>query len=76
MQENNFVPPLFSKDLKTKGKTYFFDIKQAKNGNKYLAITDSSVSKEGKKFRSTVTVFDNNLKEFLETLAAVVEQIK
>jgi hypothetical protein len=71
MQET-FIPPIFSKELKTKGKTYFFDIKQAKTGSKYLAITDSSMNKDGKKFRSTVTVFSNNLKEFATTLEEVL----
>jgi hypothetical protein len=71
MQEQ-FTPPIFSKELKTKGKTYFFDIKQAKSGSKYLAITDSSMNKEGKKFRSTVTVFDNNIKDFLAVLEEVL----
>ena len=55
---------LFSQNLKAKGKTYYFDVRQAKNGNKYLSISESWTDKDGQKKRSTLTVFSEHLKEF------------
>lgn len=70
------TPSIFSQDLKTKGNNYFFDIKKAVNGSLYLVISETRIKKDGQKFRGVVTVFQNNLKEFLEVLEKVVEQIK
>src|SRR5512141_2054816 len=50
---------IFSKSLKAGDRTYFIDIKEAKNKTKYLSISESRPSKDGeKKFtRSSVMVF-------------------
>lgn len=75
MPEQTHAPALFSQNLKTKGKTYFFDVKAAKNGNKYLNITESWI-KDGQKFRSTLTVFSDNMGEFSRTVAEMQEKVK
>ncbi len=64
---------LYSQNLKTSSKTYFFDVKAAKNGSKYLAITEARI-KDGQKFRSTITVFQDNLKDFTQSLAETAEK--
>ena len=68
-------PALYSQNLKTKGKTSFFDVKAAKNGNKYMNITESWM-KDGQKFRSTITIFSNNLEEFNQAFAQTQEKVK
>jgi hypothetical protein len=61
---------LFSKTIKAGDRTYFIDVKEAKNKSKYLTIAESKPSKEGdKKFsRSSVMVFDNQAGKFREAL--------
>jgi len=58
-----------SKFIKAGGRTYFFDIKEAKNGKKYLVLTESRlVGEENKKEwqRSTLIIFPEQAKEFAE----------
>ena len=76
MPEELRTPPLFSQNLKTKSNTYFFDVKAAKNGNKYLNITETRMQKDGQKFRNTITVFSNNLEEFNRAFAEIQEKVK
>jgi 3-hydroxymyristoyl/3-hydroxydecanoyl-(acyl carrier protein) dehydratase len=61
---------LFSKTIKAGDRTYFIDVKEAKNKAKYLTIAESKLAKEGdKKFtRSSVMIFDNQLVKFREAL--------
>jgi hypothetical protein len=70
---------LFSKTIKAGDRTYFIDVKEAKNKSKYLTIAESKPSKEGdKKFtRSSVMVFDNQvpkLKEALDEALSVIQK--
>jgi hypothetical protein len=71
---------LFSKSVKAKDRTYFIDVKEAKNKSKYLTIAETKPSrdKEGeKKFsRSSVMVFDNQLENFHEALEEAIRQMK
>ncbi len=65
---------LFSKSLKTKGRTYFIDVKEAKNKSKYITIAESRKAKEGeKKFtRSAIMVFGDQVQEFREAFEEAV----
>lgn len=75
MNEQTHSQALFSEVLKTKSQTYFFDVKEAKNGNKYLNITAARI-KDGQKFRSTITIFPDSIKEFSVALSKMQEKIK
>jgi len=61
---------LFSKMLKAGSTTYFLDVKEAKNSQKYLTVTASQPAKDGdKKFtKRSVVVFDSVLDEFVGAL--------
>ena len=52
---------LFSKTVKAGDRTYFIDVKEAKNKSKYMTITESRRSKEDEqKFsRKSVMIFDS-----------------
>ena len=76
MPEQLHTPALHSTNLKAGNKTYFFDVKAAKNGNKYLTITDSSINKDGQKFRSTITVFQDQMQNFNQAIQEVLEKVK
>jgi len=69
---------LFSKTVKAGDRTYFIDVKEAKNKSKYLTIAESKPSKEGdKKFtRSSVMIFDNQLVKFKEALDEAVKAVE
>jgi len=61
---------LFSKIIKAGDRTYFIDVKEAKNKSKYITIAESRLSREGeKKFtRSSVMVFDKQAAKLREAL--------
>ena len=69
---------LFSKSLKAGDRTYFIDVKEAKNKSKYLTIAESKPSKEGeKKFtRSSIMVFGNQVEKFHEALQEALGEFK
>ena len=69
---------LFSKSIKAGDRTYFVDVKEAKNKSKYLTIAESKRSKEDeKKFtRSSVMIFDNQAEKFRETIEEAFQLLK
>ncbi len=74
------MDPLFSKSVKAKDRTYFIDVKEAKNKSKYLTIAESKPSRdktdERKFTRSSVMVFDNQLDNFREALDEAIQSMK
>jgi len=77
MQENTTQqnPSLYSQDLKTSSQTYFFDVKAAKNGSKYLTITQSRI-KDGQKFRNSIIVFSNDWTNFNQNVTEIQDKAK
>jgi hypothetical protein len=75
MQEQ-ITPALYSQNLKTKSQTYFFDVREAKNGTKYLNISQSWTTKDGEKKRSTLTIFSGVLNDFNQAFAQALEKVK
>lgn len=69
---------IFSKSLKAGDRTYFIDVKEAKNNAKYITIAESRRSKEDeKKFtRSSVMVFDNQVEKFRAALVEAMDLIQ
>jgi hypothetical protein len=69
---------LFSKTIKASDRTYFIDVKEAKNKSKYLTIAESKKAKEGdKKFsRSSVMIFDNQAEKFREAFDEAIQKLK
>lgn len=62
-------PKLDSKILKCRTTTIFFDTYEAKNGSKYLRITESRFNKETKQSkRNSIFLFKEDLEKFKETL--------
>ena len=77
MQENTSqqTPPIYTQNLKASGKTYFFDVKAAKNGNKYLSVSESWI-KDGQKHRGNITIFPEQLQDFTDAILAAAEHAK
>jgi hypothetical protein len=54
---------LYSTMIRSGRTTYFIDLKEAKNGNKYLSITESKINGEQKQ-KMTIRVFGDSIQEF------------
>jgi hypothetical protein len=73
MPDNNAI---YSSMVKSGKTTYFVDVREAKNGNKYLSISESRIAGEEKK-RSTVRVFGETITQFKQAIneaASAAEQ--
>lgn len=67
---------LFSSMVRSGRTTYFIDLKEAKNGNKYLSLSENRIDGEEKK-RTTLRVFGDSIEEFrkaVDEAAAAVTQ--
>ncbi len=65
-----------SQILKCGKRTYFFDVKEASNGNKYLKISESAFIKEGEpRKRNTFILFKDNVKEFVKIVKALETEL-
>jgi hypothetical protein len=54
---------LFSTMVRAGKSTYFVDVKEAKNGKKFLAISETSIDGEERK-RTTLRVFSEAIDQF------------
>ena len=65
-----------SEMLKASAKTYFFDIKETREGKPYLIITESRLKGDGEKpERSSVMVFQENIEEFAGIVTKMAERV-
>ncbi len=58
---------IYSTMVKSGKTTYFVDVKQAKNGNKYISISENKVKGEEKK-RTTLFVFEEVIDQFRKAI--------
>ena len=66
---------IYSKRLEAGGKTYFFDIREAQSGDKYLQITESRLKQGGERYRSNIVIFKEHFEEFRQALNEIVEKL-
>ncbi len=64
MGNNNAI---YSTMVRSGRTTYFVDVKEAKNGNKYLSITESRIDGDEKK-KTTLRVFGDTVEEFRKAI--------
>ncbi|MCK5430627.1 MAG: DUF3276 family protein [Anaerolineales bacterium] len=66
-----------SMTVKAGSKTYFFDIKQTKEGKPYLVITESRFKGEGnERERISIAVFPEYAESFLKALEEMVLELE
>lgn len=58
---------IYSTMVKSGKTTYFIDLKEAKNGSKYLSISETRLDGEEKK-RNTVRVFGETMEQFRKAI--------
>lgn len=69
MSENgNNGKELFTRMVKAGQRTYFVNVKEAVNGNKYVTITESKRIEKDKFERFRIMVFQDKIKDFVEAL--------
>jgi len=75
-----FSPALFSTKVNNGSRTFFIDVKATKANKPFLKISELSVSKEGEKKRSFMTIFDEEIDDFKkaidEAVGFVIEKTK
>ena len=65
---------LYSTMVRSGRTTYFVDLKEAKNGNKYLSITESKINGE-EKAKMTIRVFGETIEEFRRAIDDAVAAV-
>ena len=67
---------LFSKKVKAGRRTYYFDVKENVNSDKYLIISETKAVDFGKQDRFRIMVFPEDIENFQEAFMEVVNFIK
>ena len=66
-----------SRTVKAGSKTYFFDVKETKDGKPYLVITESRFKGDSnERERRTIIVFQENAKEFAEAVSEMTSKLE
>ena len=60
---------LFNRMVKAGRRTYFVTVREAKNSQKYLTITESKLVDKNKFDRTNIMVFQDKLSEFATAFA-------
>lgn len=60
---------LYSSVVRAGRTTYFVDVKEAKNGAKYLSISESRIDNDDKRQRTTLRVFGESVDQFRQAIA-------
>ena len=74
MANNNAI---YSTMVRSGRTTYFVDVKEAKNGSKYISISENKIDADEKKQRTTLRVFGETVEQFrkaIDEAAAAVAQ--
>jgi len=58
---------IYSTMVRAGRTTFFVDVKEAKNGSKYLSITESRIDGDEKK-KTTLRVFGDSIEEFRKAI--------
>jgi len=65
---------IYSKNIQAGGRTYFFDIRQTKGGEKYLHITESRPQGTGN-LRNNIVIFKDHFNDFYNVLNEIKEKL-
>ena len=68
MANNNNTNAIYSTMVRAGRTTYFVDVREAKNGNKYISISENRIDAEEKRQRSTVRVFGESIDQFRQAV--------
>lgn len=63
---------VFSSMVRSGRTTYFVDVREAKNGKKYLSISENRIDADDKKQRTTLRVFSDTVEQFRQAVDEAV----
>lgn len=63
---------IWNKRIDCGKRTYFFDIKETKNGKKYLTITETRLKKKIRE-RDRIMIFEECIREFFKIINEIFE---
>jgi len=66
---------LFSTIVRAGRTTYFLDVREAKNGRKYLSISESRLDEQEKRQRATLRVFGETVDQFRQAVEDAVRAV-
>ena len=72
MDKNNAI---YSTMVRAGRTTYFVDLREAKNGSKYLSISENKISNEKGKERVTLRVFGETIEQFRQAVEEVSKAV-
>jgi len=62
--------------VKAGSRTYFFDLKECQNGQKFLVLTESRWAKDGNEYlRSSIVLFPKQAKEFSQAVKEMTARL-
>jgi len=64
----NTTDVVFSTVIRAGRTTYFVDVREAKNGRKYLSISESRLDEEQRRQRTTLRVFADTIEQFRQAV--------
>ena len=73
--KENVSAVLATKTVKGGGRTYFFDLRESKKGNKYVQVTGSRRDKDGQNIRNSLFLFPDHAQEFQSAWNEIIEQV-
>lgn len=59
---------IYSTMVRAGRTTYFIDVKEARNGSKYLSISEHRIDVDSKKSMSTIRVFGQSVEQFKQAI--------
>lgn len=62
------VSAIYSTMVRAGRTTYFIDVREAKNGSKFLAIAESRLDTDEKRQRTTIRVFSESVDQFRQAI--------
>lgn len=68
---------IYSTMVRAGRTTYFVDVREAKNGSKFISISENRIDGEDKRQRTTVRIFGDSVAQFRQAIdeaAAAVAQ--
>ena len=66
---------IYSSMVRAGRTTYFIDVREAKNGKKFLSISESRLDADDKKSRTTIRVFSDCAEQFRQAVVDAAAEI-
>ena len=59
---------VFSTMVRSGRTTYFVDVREAKNGSRYISISESRIGEDDKRQRTTLRIFGETVGQFKQAI--------